>query len=91
MKGSKKNKLTEIKDTKESQDLDFMSELFKTHPNAKEKRILKVDSTIKVFKGKSKHNTPCYFISTSNQQDIVKSSPNQGNESRIVEDISYMK
>ena len=88
LQGSKKNKVTEIKNPSDS---DFMRELFKTHPNAEEKGILKEGAVVRVFKGKSKQNTPCYFISIFNDQDTVKSSPSQGNENTHVEDISYMK
>lgn len=91
LKGSKRNKLIEIRDTKDSKDLDFMVELFKTHPNAEEKGILKANSTIKVFKGKSKQNTPCYFISIFNNKDPLRFTSSQGKESSTIEDISYMK
>lgn len=87
LKGSKR-KFTQIRNP---DDEDFMLELFKTHPNAEEKGILKEEATVKVFKGRSKQNTPCFYISVCADQDTVRSTPSQAEESSPIEDISYMK
>jgi len=55
LQGSKKKEFTQIVNHK---DEDFIKELFKTHPNAKEKGIIDGDKTMKVFKGRSNQNTP---------------------------------
>lgn len=88
LQGAKKNKMTPITNSK---DEEFVSELFKTHPNALEKGILGSGKTVKVFKGRSLMNTPCYFISLNNGADTAKPTPSQENSSPAVEDISYMK
>jgi hypothetical protein len=87
LRGSKP-KFIQIRDP---EDEDFMLELFKTHPNAEEKGILKQGATVKVFKGRSKQNTPCFFISITTDQDTVRSTPSQAEENSLIEDISYMK
>lgn len=46
---------------------------------------------MKVFKGRSQQNTPCYFISLNNEQDTVRSTPSHDDISSGIEDISYMK
>jgi hypothetical protein len=88
LQGTKKKELTQITNAK---DEDFLSELFKTHPNAREKGIKGMGKTIKVFKGRSKQNTPCFFISLTSDQDTVRSTPSHDNNISELEDISYMK
>ena len=88
LQGSKKKEFTQIVNHK---DEDFIKELFKTHPNAKEKGIIDGDKTMKVFKGRSNQNTPWFFVSFSNDTDTVRSTPSQDNGSSSMLDISYMK
>jgi hypothetical protein len=88
LQGTKKNKVVAITDSK---DEDFITGLFKTHPNAREKGIHKEGSYIKAYKGKSKQNTPCYFIAVCNDRDTAKTTPNQGGKNPDFQDISYMK
>lgn len=88
LQGTKKNKVSHIDDHK---DEDFLIHLFKTHPNAAEKGILKRDASMKVFKGRSQQNTPCYYISLNNDQDTERSTPSKDENLSGLEDISYMK
>jgi hypothetical protein len=88
LQGAKKDKVMPITDLK---DEDFITELFKTHPNAREKGIHREGSYIKAYKGRSKQNTPCYFISVCNDQDTVRSTPSQDSKNVDFQDISYMK
>ena len=88
LQGAKRKKITQITNPK---DEEFMNELLKTHPNAHEKGLLNKGKTMKVFKGKSKQNTPCYYISLNNEADTAKSTPEHDTASTEVEDISYMK
>ena len=88
LQGSKKGKLVQIKNHR---DEGFLTELFKTHPNAHEKGILSPGATLKVFKGKSQQNTACFFISTCNDQETLRSTPSQDEEKASMKDISYMK
>lgn len=88
LQGTKKNKVVAITDSK---DEDFITGLFKTHPNAREKGIHKEGSYIKAYKGKSKQNTPCFFISVCNDRDTAKTTPSQDGKNPDFQDISYMK
>lgn len=51
----KKKELTPIQN---KNDLEFLSELFKTHPNAKEKGITGSEKYLNIYKGRSKQNKP---------------------------------
>ena len=43
---------------KNNNDIEFMTELLKTHPNAKEKGIFGNEKSLRIFTGRSKQNTP---------------------------------
>jgi hypothetical protein len=88
LKGAKKSKISPLSN---EDDHTFMNELFKTHPNAKEKGLFEKDKTIRVFKGRSKQNTPCYFISLENCSDHRLPVHLSENYRIELEDISYMK
>jgi len=88
LQGTKKNKLTELRNQR---DTTFMSALLKKHPNAHEKGLDNEDMTMAIYKGKSKQNTPCFFVSLNNENETVKSTPSQNNDRSDLQDISYMK
>ena len=69
LQSSSTNEITLITDHR---DEDFITELIKTHPNAKEKGIIGNDINIKVYKGRSQQNTLCFFYSVSDNLGDAK-------------------
>ena len=88
LQSSSTNEITLITDHR---DEDFITELIKTHPNAKEKGIIGNDKIIKVYKGKSQQNTLCFFYSVSDNLWDVKPALTLEKNNPSIMDISYMK
>lgn len=86
--GAKKKELTLIKN---SDDLEFMTELLKTHPNAREKGILGQETSLQIFTGRSKQNTPCFYIAFNPDDITIRSTPSADDKKNGFIDISYMK
>jgi hypothetical protein len=84
----KKKELTLIQDQDE---LEFMTELLKTHPNAKEKGITGQEKMLKIYKGRSKQNTPCFYLSHTKDDLSLKYTPSSEHKINGIIDISYMK
>ena len=75
---------------KNNNDIEFMTELLKTHPNAKEKGIFGNEKSLRIFTGRSKQNTPWFFVSYDCDEETIKSTPSSEGKNGII-DISYMK
>ena len=88
LQGSKKKDFTQIVN---HNDEDFIRELFKVHPNAREKGIDELNKTMKIYKGRSNQNTPWFFISFASDSDTVRSTQSHEDHTSSMLDISYMK